>query len=69
MRNLKAEMARRELTAQDLANLIKMSPSTFYRKFQGYTEFTISEAFAISNVLGEKIDYLFEKTESDQTIN
>lgn len=63
MNNLKAEMARRNLTAEKLAILIDMPVSTFYRKFQGHTEFTISEAFAISNVLKNKIDYLFAKEE------
>lgn len=66
MKNLKAEMARRELTGEQLAILIKMPLSTFYRKFQGATEFTITEAFAISKVLGHQVDYLFAKGELDE---
>lgn len=64
MRNLRAEMTRRELTAERVATLINMPVSTFYKKLQGRSEFTIPEAFAISKVLdGLQLDYLFAKGE------
>lgn len=60
--NLKAEMARRNLTSKDLATLIKMRPNTLRQKILGYSEFSISEAFAISKALGnQNIEYLFSK--------
>lgn len=60
MNNLKAEMARRNLTAGDLAVLIKMNPRTLRHKIQGHSAFTIPEAKEISKALdGLTIDYLF----------
>lgn len=62
MRNLRAEITRRGLTAKKLAILINMPVSTFHKKIQGYSDFTIPEAFAISKVLdGLEIEYLFAK--------
>lgn len=62
MNNLKAEMARRNLTSKNLAILIDMRPNTFRSKINGHTEFTISEAQAISRILdGLTMDYLFAK--------
>ena len=51
MRNLRAEMTRRELTAERVATLINMPVSTFYKKLQGRSEFTIPEAFATAYIL------------------
>lgn len=60
MNNLKAEMARRSLTAKDLALLIKMQPRTLRNKLQGHSDFTLPEAFAISKVLDNlDVAYLF----------
>lgn len=65
MRNLKAEMARRNLTSKDLAMLIDMRPATFRKKIQGHSDFTIPEAQAIKKVLNDlPLDYLFEKGET-----
>ena len=64
MQNLKAEMARRNLTSEKLAQLIGMRPNTLRQKIRGNTEFTIPEAQAIKKVFtGLTIDYLFEKGE------
>lgn len=69
MRNLRAEMARRELTAEKLANMINMPVSTLYKKLQGHFDFTIPEAFAISKALdGLQVEYLFEKGEQDAKV-
>ena len=66
MRNLKAEMARRDLKVKDLALLINMRPNTLRQKINGNTEFTVPEAFAISKVLDRlPVDYLFAKGEQD----
>ena len=50
--NLRAEMARRGLTSKDLALMIEMPFTTFYKKFQGKTEFTVSETKKIIFALG-----------------
>ena len=64
MQNLKAEMARRNLSSEKLAQLIGMRPNTLRQKIRGNTEFTIPEAQAIKKVFtGLTIDYLFEKGE------
>lgn len=65
MNNLKAELARKGWTYAQLAILINMPLPTFYNKIKGNTDFTITEAFAISNVLGHKVDYLFARGEVD----
>ena len=65
MNNLKAELARRGWTYSKMAILINMPAPTFYKKIKGHTEFTITEAFAISNMLGHPVDYLFAKGEQD----
>ena len=63
MNNLKAEMARRNLTAEKLAIMIDMPVATFYRKFQGHSEFKLPELRKISTVLNSSIDYLFNSGE------
>lgn len=63
MQNLKAEMARKNLTAEKLASLINMPISTFRKKFQGHSEFTIAEARKLRGILGGSIDYLFDNGE------
>ena len=65
MNNLKAELARRGWTYEQMAILINMPAPTFYRKINKHTEFTITEAFKISNVLGHPVDYLFARGEVD----
>lgn len=68
--NLRAEMARRDISIKDIASLLNCSVSTVYAKMsaEDKTEFTLSEADIIKNALNEKLpfentsdlmDYLF----------
>lgn len=60
--NLKAEMARKCLTARDLALVTGLSETTIRNKLAGRTAFTIPEAFKIKLELFPERDlqYLFE---------
>lgn len=49
--NLRAEMARRNITGYELAEKIGITNGTFSLKFNGKSEFTLDEALKIKNVL------------------
>lgn len=53
--NLKAEMARKGITAKQLAELIEVTPSTFSLKMLGKYDFTLAEAVKIKDALGVDI--------------
>ena len=59
--NLKAEMARRGLSGNKIAEGVGITGKTFSNKMIGISEFTRSEMFRIRDTFfeGEKIDYLF----------
>ena len=48
---LKAEMARQNITIPQLAKLINVSKKTLYSRFKGETSFTQPEIAAIAKVL------------------
>ena len=50
--NLKAEMARRNMTAKDLCARINMSPATFSYKINGVRDWKVSEVLKIAEVFG-----------------
>ncbi len=58
-RKLKAARVENGLTQIQLANLIGMPCSTYRKKEQGYTEFTIKEAIKISKALNKKPEEIF----------
>lgn len=64
--NLKAEMARKCLTARDLAQVTGLSETTIRNKLAGRTAFTIPEATKIKAELFPERDlqYLFEDVTS-----
>jgi len=49
---LKAQMARKEMTAEQLCAAIGISKSAWYRKTNGITEFTQGEIYGIRATLG-----------------
>ncbi|MDY4812786.1 MAG: helix-turn-helix transcriptional regulator [Ruminococcus sp.] len=49
--NLKAEIARRNLSVPQLAKLINMDKKTMYSRINGQTDFKQSEIASISKVL------------------
>lgn len=48
---LKAKIVENQTNVQELSKKIGISYSSFYRKLNGYTDFTIKEACMISNEL------------------
>ncbi len=44
---LKAEMARKEVTGLDIANVLNISSKSIYNKINGVTEFTLKETAII----------------------
>lgn len=61
--NLRAEMARRRVTGNDLANVLNIRPATFSEKMNGKSEFTFAEAQIIKAYLDTALplEVLFEK--------
>lgn len=58
-RKLRAARIEKGLTQVQLAELIDMPASTYQKKEQGQTEFTITEAKKISKVLKKKPSSIF----------
>lgn len=63
--NLKAEMARKDITIMDISKELKFRYETLRNKFLGNTDWTRSEMFRIrDNYFPEEtLEYLFEKEE------
>jgi transcriptional regulator with XRE-family HTH domain len=63
--NLRAEMARRNISVHKLAKMIGMSDSTMADKWHGRTSFSLEHAIAIKNALGVdmELEELFQKEE------
>ena len=64
-KNLKAEMARRDLTQRDLGALLGWSATKTSRKLSGAGHLSLAEASAIRKAIGTDIplEVLFETTE------
>lgn len=58
-RKVKAVRVELGLTQKEVAKLMEMPTSTYRKKEQGYTEFTISEALKVSSILNKKIEEIF----------
>ena len=63
-RNLKAEMARADITGDDLAKELGITRSTMSRKINGMNEFTLKQAMQIKAILKTDmaLEYLFDRT-------
>jgi transcriptional regulator with XRE-family HTH domain len=61
-KNLRAEMARRDLSGKKVAEVIGIAQKTFSNKMIGKSEFTRSEMIKMQSVFfeGLSLDYLFE---------
>lgn len=61
--NLKAEMARRNVSVRKLSELIGMSITTLYDKMRGVSSFTFEECLKIKDALGVDVvvEILFAK--------
>lgn len=51
MAELKAAMARKNISAPQLADLLKISKKTIYSRFSGETDFSLSEIRKIAVIL------------------
>ena len=58
-RKLKAARVELGLTQVEIAKLLEMPTSTYRKKEQGYSEFTVSEALKVSKILNKKIEEIF----------
>ena len=56
---LKAEMARKDITIPQLADSISVSKKTLYSRFKGETSFTHPEIVAIAKVLNLSNNMIF----------
>ena len=60
--NVRVEMARKDLTILDIANLIGMSRETLSRKLSGKAPLRLEEAFAIQRIFPDvRIEVLFKE--------
>lgn len=65
--NLKAELARRGISMEEVSKVLNIHRNSVANKINGETSFTVEEAFKIQNRYFPKMsmDYLFA-TEEDQ---
>ncbi len=65
--NLRAEIARQNLSVAGLAKLIGMKQSTMSDKYHGRSNFSLDDAIKIKEALGLEmsIEELFQKDEED----
>lgn len=68
--NLKAEMARNNLTGVKMSDILHITHQSFYKKIHGETDFKLNEMVAIQNYLKSNnkdkaeaytLDYLFKE--------
>lgn len=64
--NIKAELARKDMTVLDLSSATKIPLSTLYGKLRGNYQITVAEAINIKTALGVDvpIEVLFAKKEA-----
>ena len=64
--NLRAEMARRKMTAKQLSEAVGFTYESLKNKLSGATEFKLGEMLAIQRIFhGCTLEYLFEKEGDD----
>jgi transcriptional regulator with XRE-family HTH domain len=68
--NLKAELKRKGLKQEDVANVLRVTSATANHKINGRYPFTLIEAFEVRNALFPDIDiaYLFETQDESRAI-
>jgi len=53
-------------TCKDMANLIEVSPRTYYNKEQGITQFKANEMYKIADLFGMTLDEVFTRPEGEE---
>lgn len=64
--NLNAEMARRDISQQKMAEILGMTLATFNNKLSGKVDFKLSEINIICKFFGCTFEYLFEEREDEE---
>lgn len=66
--NLRAEMARKDITIQEIATKLNKQGGTISEKFSGKKGFYLREAFAIQRIFFPdlSLEYLFEEKDYDK---
>ena len=65
--NLQTALFITKLTQKEIAEMIRITPTSFSRKMQNKSDFNLSEMIQIQNIINTKsnkkytLDYLFEK--------
>ena len=67
LRRLKGLRVEKGLTQKQMASLIGMPGSSYSRKENGDNQFTLQEAYKISQVLEKTIDEIFFYNQSSRT--
>ncbi len=60
-KNLEFVRKSKNLTINDMSNIISKSPATYYKKEVGNVTISVKEAILISKRLNEPIEFLFEE--------
>ena len=63
--NLKAELARRNLTYEQAAAIIRVIPATFTKRLQGTADWRLQELWRLADYLNCSIDYLIGRTDEN----
>ncbi|MCI7492125.1 MAG: XRE family transcriptional regulator [Lachnobacterium sp.] len=66
--NLKAEMARKNITGETISQFLKIHRNSFYNKVNGDSSFSVNEAIKIQNEFfpDMDLDYLFSTEQSEE---
>ncbi len=62
MQNIKAEMARADMTIGDMAKALGLSRNGFSFKLNGKREYTLAELNKMADLFGVSVDYLAGRT-------
>lgn len=59
LNNIRAEMARNNITGLMLAKKLHISPNAFYKKIKGVTDFTATEIGIIAKELNTEVNFFY----------
>lgn len=59
LNNIRAEMARNKISGITLAEILKISPNSLYRKLNGKNDFTATEIGLIAKELKTEVNFFY----------
>jgi len=65
--NIREFRKKNRIPAEELAGILGISPQTYYKKESGYLRFSLAEARAIANHVGQPIEAIFYAEELPET--